>query len=112
MSRFLFLATLFAVLAGGSTADAGDAAFPAEIAAREGLLSPARLEVPAGVRLRLSLRNDGNTPVEFESPDLHLEKVVAPNGAVTLTVPPLKAGVYTVIDEFHSATAKMLLIAK
>ena len=38
-----------------------------EIVARDGRLYPERLEVPAGVKLKLTLRNEGKTPVEIET---------------------------------------------
>lgn len=83
-----------------------------EIVARDGRLFPERLEVPAGVRLRLSLRNEGKAPVEFENLELRVEKVLAPDAAAVVLVLPLKPGNYTFIDDFHADTGKMLLIAK
>jgi hypothetical protein len=83
-----------------------------EIVARDGQLLPARLEVPAGVKLKLTLRNEGKAPVEFENLELRIEKVLAPNAASLVTVQPLKPGAYTVIDEFRADTATMQIIAK
>jgi hypothetical protein len=83
-----------------------------EIVARDGRLFPERLEVPAGVRLRLTLRNEGKAPVEFENLDLRVERVLAPDAAAAVLVQPLKPGTYTFIDDFHADTGKMLLIAK
>lgn len=83
-----------------------------EIVARDGRLFPERLDVPAGVRLRLTLRNEERAPVEFENLELRVEKVLAPDAAATIHVQPLKPGSYTLIDDFHADTGKMLLIAK
>jgi len=83
-----------------------------EIVARDGRLYPERLEVPAGVKLKLTLRNEGKTPVEFENLELRVEKVLAPDAATTVVVQPLRPGSYPVIDEFHAETGKMQLIAK
>ena len=83
-----------------------------EIVARDGRLYPERLEVPAGVKLKLTLRNEGKTPVEFENLELRIEKVLSPDAATSVTVQALKPGSHTVIDDFHAATGKMLLIAK
>lgn len=83
-----------------------------EIVARDGRLYPERLEVPAGVRLRLTLRNEGKVPVEFENLELRVERVLAPDAAASVLVQPLKPGSYTFIDDFHADTGKMLLIAK
>jgi len=83
-----------------------------EIVAREGKLAPETLEVPAGARLKLTLRNLGKAPVEFESKELRIEKVLGPNASTVVTVPPLKPGRYKLVDEFHEATSQMLVIAK
>ncbi len=83
-----------------------------EIVARDGRLFPERLEVPAGVKLKLTLRNEGKTPVEFENLELRIERVVPPDAAASVTVQALRPGRYAVIDDFHADTGKMLLIAK
>ncbi|MBI3231389.1 MAG: cupredoxin domain-containing protein [Burkholderiales bacterium] len=83
-----------------------------EIVARDARLFPERLEVPAGVKLKLTLRNEGKVPVEFENLDLRVEKILAPDSVSVVTVQPLKPGSYTFIDDFHAATGKMLIIAK
>jgi hypothetical protein len=83
-----------------------------EIVARDGRLLPEVLEVPAGVKLKLTLRNEGKTPVEFENLELRVEKILAPNSASRVVVQPLKPGTYVFIDEFKADTGKMRLIAK
>jgi uncharacterized protein (DUF58 family) len=83
-----------------------------EVVARDGRLFPERLEVPAGVKLKLTLRNDGKVPVEFESTDLRVEKVLAPGARSFVVIHPLKPGNYPFVDEFHPDTGKLLLIAK
>lgn len=83
-----------------------------EIVARDGCLYPERLEVPAGVKLKLTLRNEGKTPVEIENLELRVEKVLAPDAAASITIQPLRPGSYSFIDEFHAETGKMLLVAK
>jgi hypothetical protein len=97
-----------------ATAPAAHAAEEAtvEIVARDGRLLPEVLEVPAGVKLRLTLRNEGKTPVEFENLELRVEKLMAPNSASRVVVQPLKPGTYVFIDEFKADTGKMRLIAK
>lgn len=83
-----------------------------EITAQEGRLLPQRLQVPAGVKLKFTLRNEGKVPVEFENLELRIEKVLPPNAFSVVTVQPLKPGSYTVIDEFHADTETMQIIAK
>lgn len=83
-----------------------------EIVAREGKLAPETLEVPAGVRLKLTLRNEGKAAVEFESKELRLEKVLGPNASAVVTVQALKPGRYKLVDEFNEASSKMLIVAR
>ena len=82
------------------------------IIAKDGRLLPNRLEVPAGKKIKLTLANEGRSPVEFENLELRVEKVLAPGGASFVVIHPLKPGSYRFIDEFHAGTAEMLLIAK
>lgn len=82
------------------------------IVAKDGRLLPNRLEVPAGKKIKLTLANEGRSPVEFENLDLRVEKVLAPGGVSFVVIHPLKPGTYRFIDEFHADTAEMLLIAK
>jgi len=82
------------------------------IVAKDGRLLPDRLEVPAGKKIKLTLANEGRSPVEFENLDLRVEKVLGPGAASFVVIHPLKPGSYRFVDEFHADTAQMLLIAK
>ncbi|MCE9569999.1 MAG: cupredoxin domain-containing protein [Rhodocyclales bacterium] len=82
------------------------------IVAKDGRLQPARIEVPAGKKIKLTIRNEGPGPIEFENLDLRVEKVLAPGASSFLVIHPLKPGSYRFIDEFHAATGTMELIAK
>lgn len=82
------------------------------ITAKDGHLEPARLEVPAGQRIKLTLHNAGQAPVEFENLNLRVEKVLGPGASSFVVTPPLKPGVHEFIDEFHPDTGRMQLIAK
>jgi len=82
-----------------------------EILAQGGPMQPAQVRVPAGVKLRLTLRNTGKTPVEFESLALHLEKIVMPDSAATVTVQALAPGNYAIGDDFHPDSGTIQIIA-
>ncbi|TRZ55710.1 MAG: cupredoxin domain-containing protein [Rhodocyclaceae bacterium] len=82
------------------------------VVAKGGRLSPERIDVPAGKRIKIILRNEGPGPIEFESFNPRIEKVLAPGGTSFVVLPPLKPGTYTFIDEFHPETGAMQLIAK
>jgi hypothetical protein len=83
-----------------------------QVVARDGRLSPDRLEVPAGKRFKLKLRNDGRAPVEFENLDLRVEKVLAPGSNSFVVIRSLAPGSYKFVDEFHADTAQITLIAR
>lgn len=74
--------------------------------------APAELQVPAGTKVRLLVRNEDSTPEEFESNELHREKVVPPGQQIVVIVGPLDAGTYGFFGDFHKETAKGKLIAK
>jgi hypothetical protein len=73
---------------------------------------PERLEVPAGVKFKLSVSNQDATAEEFESHDLSREKLVAPGGEVTVFLGPLSPGEYRFFGDFHQDTAQGVLVAK
>ena len=73
---------------------------------------PAELQVPAGVKVKLLIKNADSTPEEFESHELHREKVVPPGQEITVFVGPLDAGTYPFFGDFHQDTAQGKLIAK
>jgi len=72
---------------------------------------PARLEVPAGTRVKLFIHNQDPTPEEFESYELNREKVIMGNSSVTVFVGPLQAGEYPFFGEFNPQTAQGILVA-
>ena len=82
------------------------------VVAKDGRLTPPTIEVPAGKRIKLTIRNEGRGPIEFENLDLRVEKVLAPGASSFVVTPPLRPGAHTFIDEFHPETGKMQLIAK
>ncbi|MDP1735143.1 MAG: cupredoxin domain-containing protein [Sulfuritalea sp.] len=81
------------------------------ISVKDGVFNPARLEVPAGQRIKFVLRNEGPGPLEFENADLHVEKILAA-GAESFVVVKLPPGEHMFVDEFNIATGELLVIAK
>ena len=71
---------------------------------------PNELQVPAGAKLKLLVRNEGNTPSEFESNQLHREKIVAPGQQIEVFVGPLDPGSYEFFDDFHPQTRGHLIV--
>jgi hypothetical protein len=82
------------------------------LVAKEGRFFPEVVSVPANVRFRLSIKNEGKDPEEFESLPLRKESVLAPGVTRTLVFAPLKPGSYPFFGDFHPATAKGRIEAK
>ena len=73
---------------------------------------PTELTVPAGAKIKLTVANQDATPEEFDSYALNREKVISGHGTATIYIGPLNAGSYPFVGEFHSDTAKGVVIAK
>jgi hypothetical protein len=74
------------------------------IALKDNQFVPGELRIPSGVKVTLVVRNDNPTPAEFESSELHREKVVTPGQQITVFVGPLDPGRYEFFDDFHPQT--------
>ena len=74
--------------------------------------SPARLEIPAGQKVKLVVENKDATPEEFESHSMKVEKVIPGKSKATIFVGPLKAGEYKFEGEFNPKTAQGVVVAK
>jgi plastocyanin len=79
---------------------------------KDGVLKPARIEVPAGQKIKIEIHNTGTTPVEFESIQLRKEKVLAPGASSFVVIAPMQPGEYKFFDDFHMATAQGVIVAK
>ena len=73
---------------------------------------PAELQVPAGKKIRLLVKNLDPSPEEFESPDLKREKVIPGGERITVYIGPLKPGRYEFFGDFNPKTARGHIIAK
>nr|WP_288119651.1 cupredoxin domain-containing protein [Thiomonas sp.] len=82
------------------------------VVAKEGRLTPDTLNVPAGVRFKIVVRNQGRDAIEFESLQLRKEKVLAPGAESFVVIAPLKPGEYDFFDEFHPGTGRGRIVVK
>lgn len=73
---------------------------------------PDTVTVPAGQKLTLVFDNQDPTPEEIESHDLKIEKVVAAQKSIRISVGPLKAGEYRFVGEYHEDMAKGVLVVR
>ena len=103
---FVVLGCSAAAIAGGAHADE-----PYVLTLKNHVFEPARLEVPAGQEFEIVVRNQDDTPEEFESAELDREKVVPAGGEVRIRIDPLSPGEYPYYGEFHSDTAVGQIVA-
>ena len=93
----LLAAALVLGLAYPAAADQGDIV----ITIKDGKFAPSEVPVPAGLKVKLIVRNQDKTTSEFESTDFHREKIVASGDQITVFIGPLDAGSYEFFDDFH-----------
>ena len=87
------------------------AADPVRLTIKDHRFSPDQVTVPAGERFKIEIVNQDDTPEEFESHDLKVEKIVTAGGKITVTAGPLKPGTYRFVGEYHEDTAVGTIVA-
>ena len=70
---------------------------------------PKELTIPAGHKVKITVKNMDSTPAEFESSDLNREKVVSQNSEIILFVGPTDAGEYKYFDDFHRESTGVII---
>lgn len=83
-----------------------------QLVIKDGRFYPETLQVPAGVRIKIAIHNQGAGAEEFESLSLRKEKVLAPGARSFVVIAPLKPGSYSFFGEFHPDTAQGRIIAR
>jgi heme/copper-type cytochrome/quinol oxidase subunit 2 len=78
----------------------------------DGKFDPAEVVVPADTPLQLQVTNSDAAAIEFESFELHRERVVQPGETITVYLPALKAGTYPFFDDFHKETTQGSIVSK
>jgi len=99
-----------AVVCFAPDAVAGEETFTLTI--KDHRFEPTQVDVPAGKKFKLVVKNLDPTPEEFESHDLKREKVIAGKSQAVITVGPLKPGTYRFVGEYHESTAQGQILAK
>jgi hypothetical protein len=71
---------------------------------------PAELHAPPGRQIAIHVKNLNDIVSEFESSDLHFEKIVPVGSEAVVYVHPLQPGRYNFYDDFHHATQGYLVV--
>jgi hypothetical protein len=82
-------------------AQSATAAEPVNLVIKDHKFIPSDVTVPAGVRFRIQVVNQDDTPAEFESADLRVEKIAPPGISIAVNAGPLKPGTYKFFDDYH-----------
>jgi plastocyanin len=106
--RHILPVAALVTLAFASTALADDPIF--SILMKNNQFIPSEVHIPAGVKVKLVVRNENQAASEFESNQFHREKVVAPGHQITVYVGPLDPGSYEFFDDFHPQTRGHLVV--
>lgn len=77
-----------------------------------GTVEPARLMLPANTPVKLQVINAGDAAVEFESFELHRERVVQPGQTITVNIPRLAPGTYEFVDDFSHGAVKGEIVSR
>jgi Cupredoxin-like domain len=83
-----------------------------EIKVQDGRFAPSQLTVPANTAFKLRVTNADKAAIEFESFELHRERVIQPAETITVNMPALTPGTYKFFDDFHSDTPEGAIVVK
>jgi plastocyanin len=107
---FLALATLAAVAFLNPPIAIADDTVTLSLTLKDHKFDPAEVHAPAGVPIEFHVKNQNGIVSEFESSDLHFEKIV-PNGSEAVVhVRPQQPGRYNFFDDFHHETQGFLIV--
>lgn len=101
------------VLAGASLfarSSRAEDAVSLSLAIKDGKFEPAELHAPAGQAIEIHVTNLNAIPSEFESSDLHFEKIVPAGKQAVVRVRPQQPGRYNFLDDFHRETQGVLVV--
>jgi plastocyanin len=111
LSRQLFpLLFAAAVLLLGVSVARADDTVTLSITLKDHKFDPAELHAPPGQAITIHVKNLNTIVSEFESGDLHFEKIVPVGSEATVYVRPLQPGRYNFFDDFHHDTQGYLVV--
>ncbi len=103
----VLLASSVALVAGAAQAED---AVSLSLTIKDGKFEPTELHAPAGRALEIHVTNLNTIPSEFESGDLHFEKIVPAGKDAVVRVRPQQPGRYNFFDDFHRETQGVLVV--
>jgi plastocyanin len=110
MRLWTIVAAMAVLVASGGSAHSEDATYTLTI--KDHRFTPTELEIPAGQKITLTVKNLDPTAEEFESIELHREKVVGGGQEITVYIGPLRPGRYEFFGDFNPQTARGTIVVK
>ena len=91
-------------------AHAAEDAVSLSLTIKDGKFDPAELHAPPGRAIEIHVKNLKPILSEFESSDLHFEKIVPVGKEAVVRVRPQHPGRYNFFDDFHRETQGVLVV--
>lgn len=110
-AKFVFTTAVVGLIALCTASFAAEAPAP-EIHFGDGRFEPAQLVVPANTPFAVRVTNSDKAAIEFESFELHRERVVRPGETITVFMAPIAPGNYKFVDDLHHDVAEGTILAK
>ncbi len=107
---FILIIIVFVINSRINDKNSIDDIYQVEIIIKDNRFYPATIRIPSGKKTYLIVTNQDNTPEEFESIELHRERIIMPNETVKIILAPLTPGTYNFFGEFHQETAQGSII--
>jgi plastocyanin len=108
--RVLALLALIATFWGGAVGARADDAVALSITMKDHKFDPAELHAPPGRTIAIHVKNLNPIVSEFESGELHFEKIVPVGAEAVVYVRPQQPGRYNFYDDFHRDTQGYLVV--
>ncbi len=99
-----------AALAASSRAANAEDAVTLSVTLKDHKFDPAEVHAPAGAAIEFHVKNLNDIVSEFESKDLHFEKIVPVGSEAVVHVRPQQPGKYNFYDDFHHETQGYLIV--
>ena len=91
-------------------ATAAEDAVTLSVTIKDHKFDPAELHAPPNTPIDIKIKNAGDIVMEFESSDLHFEKIVPVGREGVVHVRPQQPGRYNFFDDFHHETQGYLIV--
>jgi hypothetical protein len=110
LRRLLPVLLLGAALTVGGGPVRADDAVELSVTMKDRVFDPAELHAPSGKQIVIRVKNLNSIVTEFESSDLHFEKILPVGKEGVVYVRPQQPGRYKFFDDFHHETQGVLVV--